>query len=112
MNKNKYYVTSSLLTKGADTRVKVSIHYGESTAEVRTLAISKMSDLFGEGYTLNGFEALLLPVEASLANSEAFVVRQNDQNAKLTGLFFNLEKDGRPELESDLNNLIAKYYPD
>ena len=111
MNNNKYYATSALLTKSGNVSVTTAIHYGESVDAVKKIAIGTLSDFFANGYSLSSFEALMIPVEASPVNADVSAIRQQDQNDKAIRFFFDLEKDDRPELESDLNNLIAKHYP-
>ena len=111
MNSNKYYVTSALLNKGETTTARTSIHYGESLDAVKTIAISGMSDLFGDGYSLIGFQAFLIPFEISPVNANvSAILLRRTQESKVTSFFFDLEKDSRPELEADLYNLIAKHY--
>jgi len=110
MNNNKYYVTSALLNKGETTTARTSIHYGESVDAVKTIAISGMSDLFGDGYSLIGFEAFLIPLEISPMNADVSAILLRTEQGKVQSFFFDLEKDSRPELEADLHNLIAKHY--
>jgi len=111
MNNGKYYVTSALLNKGVKAEVRTSIHYGESASAVKTLAISEMSDLFGDGYSLSGFSAFPISVQVSPVNADVSAIVLRTQEGRVTSFFFDLEKDTRPELETDLNNLIAKHYP-